>query len=97
MLFCEHPDTCVSRKVRKSPFFIDKYTNAALATQVTGVTDWHINTDEPTVLNYDEDYNPDDYYAADAYRASDHDPVVVGLNLWSEPVYRVFLPVIVTD
>lgn len=71
--------------------------NAALATQVTGVTDWHINTDEPPVLNYDQDYNPDDYYAADAYRASDHDPVVVGLNLWSEPVYRVYLPVIVTD
>ena len=27
-----------------------------LAPQVTGVTDWHINADEPTVLDYNNDF-----------------------------------------
>lgn len=55
--------------------------NSALLPQVTGVTQWHINTDEPAVINYDENFNPAGYYNADPFRASDHDPVIVGLNL----------------
>ncbi len=54
---------------------------ASLTDKVTGVTEWHINTDEPEVINYDEDFNPAGYYAPTPYRASDHDPVIVGLNL----------------
>lgn len=48
---------------------------------VTGVTEWHINTDEPPVIDYDENFNPPGYYAPDAFRASDHDPVIIGLDL----------------
>jgi uncharacterized repeat protein (TIGR01451 family) len=54
---------------------------ASLDGQVTGVTFWHINADEPAVLDYDQDYNPAGLYQPDAYRASDHDPVLVGLDL----------------
>ncbi len=57
----------------------------SLAAQVVGVAEWHINADEPSVLDY-QDYNqPAGLYQADAFRASDHDPVVVGLRLGSAP------------
>ncbi len=52
-----------------------------LSLQVTGVTEWHINTDEPSVIDYNTEYKPQDLYAATAYRSSDHDPVIVGLQL----------------
>lgn len=46
---------------------------------------WHINADEPTALDYNEEYKTDeqkrDFYAADAYRSSDHDPIIVDLDL----------------
>jgi predicted extracellular nuclease len=54
---------------------------ASLTAQVTGVTEWHINTDEPPVIDYDENFNPAGYYAATVFRSSDHDPVIVGLTL----------------
>jgi len=57
----------------------------ALAGQITGVTEWHINTDEPHILDYNTEFKSpgqvNDLYAADAYRASDHDPVVIGISL----------------
>lgn len=53
----------------------------ALSGQVAGALAWHINADEPAVIDYDQNFNPAGYYAADAYRASDHDPLLVGLNL----------------
>ncbi|MFZ4658769.1 MAG: ExeM/NucH family extracellular endonuclease [Caldilineaceae bacterium] len=54
---------------------------ASLTAQVTGVTEWHINTDEPEVINYDQNFNPAGYYTANPFRSSDHDPVIIGLNL----------------
>lgn len=48
-------------------------------------TKWNINADEPIVLDYNIEGKSAqqqlDYYAADAYRSSDHDPVVVAFNL----------------
>ncbi len=59
--------------------------SSSLAPQVSGVTEWHINADEPNVLDYNEDFKSagqlTSLYAADAYRSADHDPVIVGLNL----------------
>ena len=55
-----------------------------LAAQVTGAADWHINSDEPDLLDYDTSFKPpaqDAIYEPNAYRSSDHDPVVVGLDL----------------
>ena len=61
-----------------------------LAAAVTGVTEWHINADEPEALNYDDGFeiHPGQaaaFYAPDPYRASDHDPVIVGVAV--RPTY----------
>ena len=58
-----------------------------LTGQVTGTTAWHINADEPDLIDYDTSFkkaNQDAIYAPDAYRSSDHDPVVVGLETCDE-------------
>ena len=52
--------------------------SADLTSRVMGVTEWHINADEPSALNYN-DYNQPDLYQPDAYCSSDHDPVIVGI------------------
>ncbi len=59
-------------------------SNTALTPQVTGATEWHINADEPDVLDYDTTFKPPEQealYERNAYRTADHDPVVVGLDL----------------
>jgi uncharacterized repeat protein (TIGR01451 family) len=63
--------------------------NASLAAQVTGATDWHINSDEPAVIDYNMENKPQDLYAPDPYRASDHDPLVVGLDLVDQTALTV--------
>jgi predicted extracellular nuclease len=68
------------------------YLDYALASadvlgEVTGTTEWHINADEPDLIDYDTTFkgpNQDAIYAPDAYRSSDHDPVVVGLDTCDE-------------
>jgi predicted extracellular nuclease len=57
--------------------------NASIFAQITGAADWHINSDEPDVLDYDTSFKPaaqDALYEINPYRTSDHDPVVVGLD-----------------
>ncbi|NJN85494.1 MAG: ExeM/NucH family extracellular endonuclease, partial [Leptolyngbyaceae cyanobacterium SL_7_1] len=56
-------------------------TTAALSAQVSGVTEWHINADEPRILDYNTEFNQPSLYDESPYRSSDHDPVIVGLNL----------------
>jgi predicted extracellular nuclease len=56
--------------------------NGALVDRVTGATVWHINADEPDLIDYDMSFKldaQDALWAPDAYRSSDHDPVIVGL------------------
>ncbi|HEX7022309.1 MAG TPA: ExeM/NucH family extracellular endonuclease [Trueperaceae bacterium] len=65
------------------------FGTATLVEQVTGTTAWHINADEPDLIDYDMSYKKDAQdalYAPTPYRASDHDPVVVGLDLAIEPI-----------
>ncbi|MFT5533015.1 MAG: putative extracellular nuclease [Candidatus Paceibacteria bacterium] len=57
------------------------FASSTLAPHVSGVTIWHINADEPAVLDYNTESKPDDRYAATPWRASDHDPVLIGLTL----------------
>jgi predicted extracellular nuclease len=56
-----------------------------LRSQVTGVGEYHIDADEPSVLDYNTDFKTANLqaslYAPDEFRVSDHDPVVVGLDL----------------
>ncbi|GGB50662.1 ExeM/NucH family extracellular endonuclease [Deinococcus soli (ex Cha et al. 2016)] len=71
--------------------------SASLAAQVTGKTKWHINADEPTVLDYNREFKSagqlTSLYAPDAFRSSDHDPLLIGLNLTAQTP----LPVTVTQ
>ena len=59
--------------------------NSTLASQVTGAIEWHINADEPSILDYNTEFKSAgqviSLYSADPFRTSDHDPVLVGLNL----------------
>jgi predicted extracellular nuclease len=55
--------------------------SAALSPQVVDAAEWHNNADEPPVLDYNTDGKVQDKYTAAPYRASDHDPVVISLNL----------------
>ena len=63
--------------------------SASLSSQVTGATEFHINADEPVVLDYNVEFKSPgqvaSFYDAGAFRASDHDPVVVGLALNDPP------------
>jgi uncharacterized protein len=58
--------------------------SASLTPQVTGVADYHIDADEPSVLDYNTDFKSAgqliSLYAPDQFRISDHDPVIVGLT-----------------
>jgi len=65
--------------------------NEAMAESIVDVNFWHINADEPDIIDYDTSFKlpaQDDLYAPDAYRSSDHDPVIVTLS---------FVPLSVTD
>ncbi|MBU9517577.1 ExeM/NucH family extracellular endonuclease [Burkholderia multivorans] len=56
-----------------------------LASHVKAVHEWHINADEPVALQYTLAYKSAEqqqtYYAPDAYRSSDHDPVLIDIAL----------------
>jgi predicted extracellular nuclease len=56
-----------------------------LHSQVTGAGVWHINADEPRVLDYNEEYKTagqiTGLYDPGPYRSADHDPLLVGLAL----------------
>jgi uncharacterized protein len=62
--------------------------SSTMVGQVTGAADWHINSDEPDILDYDTSFKPpaqDALYEPNAYRSSDHDPVVIGLDALNAP------------
>ena len=56
------------------------FATASLAADVTGVSIWHINADEPRFMDYNQEFNPEAVYSADPYRSSDHDPVLIGIR-----------------
>lgn len=69
------------------------FASPSLGPQVTGTADWHINADEPPSFDYNDtikDVGEASYeakpaalplYAANPFRTSDHDPVIIGLDL----------------
>ncbi|NJP25856.1 ExeM/NucH family extracellular endonuclease [Microbispora sp. SCL1-1] len=52
-----------------------------LTKRVTGATIWHVNSDESRILDYNLEFNPPSLYRPDAFRSSDHDPLLIGLEL----------------
>jgi predicted extracellular nuclease len=59
-------------------------SSSELMGQVTSAVEWHINADEPRFLDYNVEFNPPSAFQPDAFRSSDHDPLIVGLNLGQE-------------
>lgn len=66
------------------------FVSKSLQPAVTGVAKWNINSAEPTSLDYNDvlDDGGSDFanpwgatYTSAPFRSSDHDPVIVGLNL----------------
>jgi len=72
--------------------------NTTLSPQVTGVATWHVNADEVPLFDYNDDVRDAgeaaferessalELDAIDPSRSSDHDPLVIGLDLGSAPV-----------
>ena len=58
--------------------------SSSLYQQISGATAWHINSEEPDILDYDITFKKDAQdalYEPNPYRSSDHDPLIVGLAL----------------
>ena len=59
--------------------------SSSLSAKAVLVQDWHINTDEPSALDYNTEYKSEaqvvSFYAATPYRSSDHDPVVADFKM----------------
>ena len=57
--------------------------SASLLPQVVETIEWHINADEPPLLDYNLEFGRDPalFDGSSPYRASDHDPVIIGLDL----------------
>jgi predicted extracellular nuclease len=66
----------------QSGYLDHAFASPALVPQVAAVKEWHINADEPTAVDYNLEYRVDDLYKGDEpFRMSDHDPLLVVLNL----------------
>jgi predicted extracellular nuclease len=62
--------------------------SASMTSKIAGVQHWHVNADEPSIIDYNLEFKQPacpacgpDYYTATQYRSSDHDPVIIGLKL----------------
>lgn len=63
--------------------------SASLASQVRGTAHWHINADELGDFDYNRENRPRAVdarmFRSDPFRSSDHDPLIVGLDLDPPP------------
>ncbi len=59
------------------------FSSPSLTCQVNEVAEWHINSDFADLFDYNLDFkrSPKYFDPASPYRSSDHDPVLVGLDL----------------
>jgi uncharacterized protein len=80
-------------------------SSPTLTPQVTGVAEWHINADEVPLFDYNDDVRDAGeatfeeesdvfpLYEANEFRTSDHDPVIIGLNLMAYDFDGFYPPV----
>ena len=72
-----HGDSAYSYMYNGEAGYLDNVlANSTMKSQITGVSVFHVNSDEPTMFEYSSSA-----YQLNMYRYSDHDPVVVGLAL----------------
>ena len=67
-------------------------SSGTMSAKVAFATHWHINADEAVMYDYNLEFKapattcgglcPPDPYQANAFKSSDHDPVLLGLNLF---------------
>ena len=77
-----HKDTSYSYTYRGEAGYLDHaLASVTMLPQVTGMTAYHINADESDSYTYDKSND------GTMFRYSDHDPVLVGLNLAQSAVY----------
>ena len=67
-----------------------------LAPLVTGADIWHINSIEPPAKDYTSFNNPA-LFEPNAFRSSDHDPLLVGLDLTPAPPVPTCRGLVATD
>ncbi len=66
--------------------------SGAAKSRATGADIWNINSGESVALEYSRfRSHGTEFYAPDAYRSSDHDPVLVGLSAKAAPVELTLL------
>jgi hypothetical protein len=56
--------------------------SSAIVEQVLGAAEWHINADEPDIVDYDTTFKSatqDTFFEPNQFRSADHDPLVVTL------------------
>jgi predicted extracellular nuclease len=63
------------------------------AQRVEGVQIWQINADEPSVIDYNTEYKSEDLYTQAPFRSSDHDPVIIDLNMYID-VFFSYIPLV---
>ncbi|WP_299547518.1 ExeM/NucH family extracellular endonuclease [uncultured Tateyamaria sp.] len=51
-----------------------------MASLITGAAEWHINADEPDLLNYNSAFNNPNFFEGSLFAASDHDPLIIGID-----------------
>ncbi len=72
--------------------------SSSLVDQVTDTETWHINADEPPILDYNVEFKTpghvQSFYDPGPFRSSDHDPVVIGLELGGTPVQPTAQPTV---
>ncbi len=58
------------------------FANTTIINNITNASIWHINADEPRVLDYNTDFNRDTtiFNGNLPYRSSDHNPILLELN-----------------
>jgi hypothetical protein len=70
-------------------------TPAGPVRQIKGVAEYHVNADEPSVLDYNTDFKSAgqlvSLYPPDEVRMSDHEAVLMGLRLGLE---QILLPLV---
>ena len=71
--------------------------NSSFALSIVDVNVWHINADEPDLIDYDMTYKQDAQdaiFEPDAYRSSDHDPVVISIVFGSKDMDSYYFPIV---
>lgn len=66
-------------------------SNNEMTDKIVDVNIWPINADEPRSLDYSTQYKSEiqqaKYYAPDAYRSSDHDPIIIDIKLTQQAMF----------